>query len=99
MELVPFHKRDPEARFILAQEFAMLSEPDRALEHLSLASDEGYRCNYALVHHREWDFLRDHPQFKMLTDRAAEMSRYAQTLFLDNGGDRLLGVRDGSEST
>ena len=92
MELVPFHKRDPEARFMLAQEFAMLSEPDRALEHLSLALDEGYRCHYALVHHREWDFLRDHPQFKMLTDRAAEMSQYAKTLFLDNGGDRLLGV-------
>ena len=92
MELVPFHKRDPEARFILAQEFAMLSEPDRALEHLSLALDEGYRCHYALVHHREWDSLRDHPQFKMLTDRAAELSQYAKTLFLDNGGDRLLGV-------
>jgi TolB-like protein/tetratricopeptide (TPR) repeat protein len=92
MELVPFHKRDPEARFMLAQEFAMLSEPDQALEHLSLALDEGYRCHYSLVHHREWDFLRDHPQFKMLTDRAAEFSQYAKTLFLDNGGDRLLGV-------
>jgi hypothetical protein len=92
MELVPFHKRDPEARFMLAQEFAMLSEPDRALEHLSLALDEGYRCHYALLHHPEWDFLRDHPQFKMLTDHAAELSQYAKTLFLDNGGDRLLGV-------
>jgi hypothetical protein len=28
----------------------------------------------------------------MLTDRVAEMSQYAKTLFLDNGGDRLLGV-------
>ncbi|MFN0172926.1 MAG: protein kinase domain-containing protein [Bryobacteraceae bacterium] len=92
MELVPFHKRDPEARFIRAEDFAMLREPDRALEHLSLALDEGYRCHYALVHHREWDSLREHPQFKMLTDRAVEMSRYAQTLFLDNGGNRLLGV-------
>ena len=92
MELVPFHKRDPEARFMLAEEFAMLSEPDRALEHLSLALDEGCRCHYALVHHREWDFLRDHPQFKMLTDRAAGLSQYAKTLFLDHGGDRLLGV-------
>ena len=77
---------------MLAEEFAMLSEPDRALEHLSLALDEGYRCHYALVHHREWDSLRNHPQFKMLTDRAAEKSHYAQTLFLDNGGDRLLGI-------
>jgi serine/threonine protein kinase len=92
MELVPFHKRDPEARFMLAQEFAMLGEPDRALDHLSLALDEGYRCHYALVDHREWDCLRGHPQFAMLTDRAAEMSKYAQTLFLDNGGDRLLGM-------
>jgi tetratricopeptide (TPR) repeat protein len=92
MELVPFHKRDPEARFMLAQEFAMLGEPDRALEHLSLALDEGYRCHYSLVHHGEWDFLRDHPQFKMLTDRAAESSQYAKTLFLDNGGDRLLSL-------
>jgi hypothetical protein len=92
MVLVPFHKRDPEARFMLAKEFAMLREPDRALEHLSLALDEGYRCHYALVHHREWDFLRDQPQFRMLTDRAAESSQYAKSLFLDNGGDRLLGV-------
>ena len=92
MELVPFHKRDPEARFMLSQEFAMLSEPEQALEHLSLALDEGYRCHHSLVHHREWDCLRDQPQFKLLTDRAAEMSQYAKTLFLDNGGDRLLGV-------
>jgi tetratricopeptide (TPR) repeat protein len=89
---VPIHKRDPEARFVLAEWLAMLSEGDRALEHLTLALDEGYRCHYALVHHREWDFLRDHPQFKMLTDRAAEMSQYAKTLFLDCGGNRLLGV-------
>ena len=92
MELVPFHKRDPEARFIRAEDFAMFSKPDQALEHLSLALDEGYRCHYALVHHREWDTVRDRPQFKVLTDRAAEMSRYAQTLFLENGGDRLLGI-------
>jgi TolB-like protein len=91
-DLVPIYKRDPEARFILAEVLAMLSEPDRALEHLSLALDEGYRCHYALVHHGEWDSLRNHPQFTMLTDRAAEMSHYAQTLFLDNGGDRLLGL-------
>jgi TolB-like protein/tetratricopeptide (TPR) repeat protein len=91
-ELVPIYKRDPEARFLLAEYLAMLREPDRALEHLSLALDEGYRCHYALVHHREWDSLRNHAQFKMLADHAAEMSRYAQTLFVDNDGDRLLGV-------
>jgi len=91
-DLVPIYKRDPEARFLLAEYLAMLSESDRALEHLSLALDEGYRCHYALVHHREWDSLRNHPQFTMLTDRAADMSQYAHALFLDNGGDRLLGV-------
>ena len=91
-DLVPIYKRDPEARFIFAQVLAMLREPDRALDYLSLALDEGYRCHYALVHHREWDSLRNHPQFTMLTDRAAEMSHYAQTLFLHNGGNRLLGV-------
>jgi len=92
MELAPFHERDPEARFMLSEEFAMLHEPDRAFEHLSLALEEGYRCHYALAHHREWDPVRDRAQFTTLINRAAEMSRYAQTLFLDNGGDRVLGV-------
>jgi serine/threonine protein kinase/tetratricopeptide (TPR) repeat protein len=91
-ERVPIYKHDPEARFLLAEYLAMFGEPDRALEHLSLALDEGYRCHHALVHHCEWDGLRNYPQFTILTDRAAEMSRYAQTLFLDNGGHRLLGV-------
>ena len=78
--------------FGLAEIFAMLNQPERALEGLSLALEEGYRCYRALVRHREWDILRDHPQFGMLVEHAAETSRYAETVFLDNGGERLLGI-------
>jgi hypothetical protein len=92
MELVPIHKRDPEARFGVAEALAMLNEPVRALETLSLALDEGYRCHHALLHHPEWGSLRNSPRFAVLLTRAAESSLYAQTIFLDHGGDRLLGI-------
>jgi hypothetical protein len=37
--------------------------------------------------------LRAHPEFPKLAGRAAERSVQTQTVFLDNGGDRLLGVQ------
>jgi len=92
MELVPFHTSDPEARFRVACLLAKLNEPERALEFLSLALDRGYRCHHALMHDPWLDSLRSHRQFNELVNRAAALSLQARTVFLDNGGDRLLGV-------
>jgi tetratricopeptide (TPR) repeat protein len=87
---LPF--RDPEARFGLGVLLAKLNEPERALETISRALDEGYFCHHALLHHPWMDSLRSHPEFPKLAGRAAERSAQAQAVFLYNGGDRLLGV-------
>jgi serine/threonine protein kinase/tetratricopeptide (TPR) repeat protein len=92
MERVPLHKHDPEARFRFAEMLAIFDRPERALDFLSLALDEGYRCHYSLLNHHCWDSFRCDSRFESILKRAADMSRYARTVFLDNGGDRLLGV-------
>jgi serine/threonine protein kinase/tetratricopeptide (TPR) repeat protein len=96
LELTVFHTSDPEARFFTAAAMAKLGDADRALTFLSLALDEGYRCHYALVHDPWLDSLRSTQAFAALVDRASRMSRQALTVFLDSGGDGLLGVGAGS---
>jgi TolB-like protein/tetratricopeptide (TPR) repeat protein len=85
--------RDPEARFGLGALLAKLNQPQRALETISRALDEGYFCHHTLVHHPWLHSLRSHPEFPELAGRAAERSTQARAVFLDNGGDRLLGVQ------
>jgi tetratricopeptide (TPR) repeat protein len=92
MESVPLQKHDPEARFRFAEMLAIFDRPERALEFLSLALDEGYRCHNSLLNHHCWDSFRSDGRFQSILKRAADMSHYARTVFLDNGGDRLLGV-------
>ena len=87
-----FHTADPECLFCAACLLARLNETERALELLSLAVDQGYRCHYALSCHPWLDSLRSHPRFKELTNRAEVLGLQALTVFLDNEGDRLLGV-------
>lgn len=88
---LPF--RDPEARFGLGVLLAKLNEPQRALETISRALDEGYFCHHILLHHPWMDSLRSHPEFPKLAGRAAERSAQAQVVFLASGGDRSLGVQ------
>jgi serine/threonine protein kinase/Flp pilus assembly protein TadD len=83
---------DPESHYWIARELANLNESERALNGLSLALDSGYRCHYALLHDPRLDSLRAHRQFTELVMRAAALDLEARTVFLDNGGDRLLGV-------
>jgi len=89
--------RDPEARFGGGVLLARLNEPQRALETISQALEEGYVCYHALLHHPWLDSLRSHPGFPELASRAAERSAQARKVFLDNGGDRLLGVQPAGE--
>jgi hypothetical protein len=59
---------------------------------ISRTLEEGYFCHRILQHHPWLGSLRAHPEFPKLAGRAAERSVQAQKVFLDNGGDRLLGV-------
>jgi hypothetical protein len=83
---------DPEAAFDTATLLATLEEPERAFQVLSSALDKGYHCHYALLHNPGLESLRSDSRFTNLLNRALEMSRRARTVFLDNGGDRLLGA-------
>ncbi len=83
---------DPEARFYTACLLAKMNQPERALKSLSLALDGGYCCHHALLHDPWLDALRPHSQFMEIVDRAAALELQARTVFLDNGGGRLLGV-------
>jgi len=88
----PVHTSDPEARFFQGCLLAKLNDAGRALEFLSLAIDEGYHCLYALLHEPDLEPLRLHHHLTELVNRATVLDRHARTVFLDNGGDRLLGV-------
>ena len=90
--IFPVHTSDPEARFFNGCLLAKLNDAGRALEFLSLALEEGYHCHYALLHESDLEPLRSHQQFPELVNRATALDRHARTVFLDNGGGRLLGV-------
>jgi serine/threonine protein kinase len=90
--IFPVHTSDPEARFFQGCLLAKLSEVKRALEFLSIALDEGYHCHYALLNERNLEPLRADHRFRELVHRAEALDLHARTVFLDNGGDRILGV-------
>jgi serine/threonine protein kinase len=89
---IPIDTTDPECFVSAVCLLARLNETERALELLSVAVDRGYRCHYALSCHPWLDSLRSHPRFEELANRAEVLGLQARTVFLDNGGDRLLGV-------
>jgi hypothetical protein len=70
-----------------------LNDTARALEFLSIALEEGYHCLYAMLHEPDLEPLRSDDQFHQLVKRAAAMDHDARTVFLENGGDRVLGVQ------
>ena len=69
-----------------------MNHRERALEFLSLALDRGYGCHQTLFRDPALEPLRSGARFMELVSRAAEMSLQARALYLENGGDRLLGV-------
>lgn len=91
--IFPVHTSDAEARFFQGCLLAKLNEVGRALEFLlSLALDEGYHCYHSLLHDRDLEPLRSHPQFPELVNRAASLDRHARTVFLENKCEKVLGV-------
>jgi hypothetical protein len=79
----------------MARDLASLNQPDRALSLLSLALESGYRCHHALLHDHCFDSVRLHRGFTELVARAEALDLEARTVFLENGGLDLLGVRAG----
>jgi len=76
----------------IARHLTRLNESERALDLLFRAVNRGYCCHYALLHDSWLDSLRSNSRFLDLVNRAEAMRLEARAVFLDNGGDRLLGV-------
>jgi hypothetical protein len=86
--------RDPEAHVVVAANLmGALGESERTLSSLSLALDNGFWCYQYLLGARVLDHLRPDPRFAELVNRAAALDLQARKAFVDNGGNRLLGVQ------
>jgi TolB-like protein len=82
--------RDAEGCLWIAHDFANLNQTDRALDLVSRALDQGYRCHHALVHDPWLEALRSHPRFTGLLERATTLDRRARAVFRENSGARVL---------
>jgi eukaryotic-like serine/threonine-protein kinase len=86
------HFRDPEALFYLARQLAHLGESQRAFAELERAVDQGYLCARALARDPWLEPVRSTVEFGFLLQRASELGRKAARVFVESGGERLLGV-------
>jgi len=84
---------DPEGFFWVGRSFALLNQPQRALNFLSDSLDHGYGCLYMLSHYRGFDALRSHPRYAELIARAEILEARARKVFLENDGERLLEMK------
>ena len=84
---------DPEGVFWLARSFALVNQPQRALDFLSKSLDHGYGCLHMLLHYRGFAALRADPRFADLTARAGVLQARARTAFLENDGEHLLEMK------
>jgi tetratricopeptide (TPR) repeat protein len=84
---------DPEALYYAGRHFAHLGELDDAITNLANAVGGGYFCYPAFVADPWLENLRGRPAFEDIVRRAGERHHAALEVFLDEDGDRLLGVR------
>jgi eukaryotic-like serine/threonine-protein kinase len=90
--------RGPEELFQLGRHLAYLSEDDRALAVLACAVDEGFFCYPALVRDPWLHSLRANAEFKAVLKRALERHRTAVRVFVEAGGERILGALPASRA-
>ena len=90
------HFRDPEALFYMARQLAYLGESKRALTELHHVLDQGYLCSRILARDPWLDILRSRVEFGVILQRAVSLEREVAGVFVQSGGDRLLGVSVGS---
>ena len=84
--------RGPEELFQQARHLAYLSETGRALAILARAVDQGFFCYPALARDPWLHPLRSHPEFEAIQRRALERHRTAVRMFVEAGGERVLGT-------
>jgi len=84
--------RGPEELFQHARHLAYLCENERALAILARAVDEGFFCYPALVRDPWLHPLRACAEFEAILQRALGRHRTAVRMFVDAGGEQVLGV-------
>lgn len=85
-------RHGPEELFYQARHLAYLSESSRAIATLARAVDEGFFCYPMLVRDPWLDSLRAIPEFRRILQRALERHAGAARVFVEAGGEQLLGV-------
>ena len=85
--------RDGEGIYYGVRGYTRMGETEKALNALERAVEYGFFCYPAFVRDPWLDPLRSHPRFINLLRRVETRHRSAARLFVDHGGDRLLGVR------
>ena len=84
--------RDPEPLFHITYSLIGVGADARALEILRSVIDTGYWCSRQLRELRCYDPLRGNPEFEALVQLAESRRQEARLLFLEAGGDRVLGL-------
>jgi hypothetical protein len=85
-------QRGGEELFYFARQFAYLSEQERALSALERSVEQGFFC-YSVMSRDPWlDPLRNTTRFRSLLDKARFRHEGAQRMFLEAGGNEILGL-------
>jgi serine/threonine protein kinase/tetratricopeptide (TPR) repeat protein len=84
--------RDGEGIYHGARAYARLGEIDQAINAFERTIDCGFFCYPAFVRDAWLDPLRAHPRFLELAHAAETRHRVAARLFVEHGGNRLLGI-------
>jgi serine/threonine protein kinase/tetratricopeptide (TPR) repeat protein len=83
---------DPEAQFLFACWLAHIGDGQRALEALQAAVSGGFSVPATLTREPLFEPLRTEPAFERVLELARRGRESALALFLEEGGDRLLGL-------
>jgi len=84
--------RDPEGIYYLARQLSFLGAREEALETLQRAVEHGFFCYPAMVRDPWLDGLRGNEEFSRVVSRAHDLHREAQRVFVECGGETLLGT-------
>jgi serine/threonine protein kinase/tetratricopeptide (TPR) repeat protein len=86
--------RDPCGWYYVARSIAYLGDADAALEYLERSVSAGFFCAPWLARDPWLDSVRHRAEFRRLLADAEGRHRRAADMFLQVGGDRLLGIID-----
>ncbi|MBZ5595756.1 MAG: protein kinase [Acidobacteriia bacterium] len=84
---------DPEGLYYMARHLSHLGETAKALATLKRVVDGGFCCVTVFARDPWLDPLRTHAEFVSLLHRAEKHHQEARAVFIEAGGERLLGGR------